>query len=251
MGSFSKVFDPAKSWFLRVELALGKLLLSVSEDGIGYKNLRTLDLTSVPKGIRIGKTDQKGNTSEQSNSKSTGRCRIEQLTLLGGPQNPGADLDFLNGLVVKVHYELYDGLPLLSKWVTVETPSTEGFVLNNIKTEHLAVTEAESAVEGKQRWELPPIFAQSDFAFQSMSPNASENACVEWQEGCDVPHAGQLQPENPFGIGLPATQRGLDKRSFAVSRSKACGCGSYSTTPGIGNGGDWRSGKCTAQLRPG
>ncbi|RCR65478.1 hypothetical protein [Larkinella punicea] len=181
-GEFFEGFDPAKSWYLRIELALGKVLLSVSEDGIGYRTLRTLDLASVPKGIRIGKTDQKGNTSEQPASQSTGRCRIEQLTLLGGPQNPGADLDFLKGLVVKVHYELYDGLPLLSKWVTVETASAEGFVLNNLRTEHLAVTEAESSVEAKRRWELPPIFAQSDFAFQSMAPNASENACVEWQE---------------------------------------------------------------------
>lgn len=181
-GEFFEGFDPAKSWYLRIELALGKVLLSVSEDGIGYKTLRTLDLASVPKGIRIGKTDQKGNTSEQPASQSTGRCRMEQLTLLGGPQNPGADLDFLKGLVVKVHYELYDGLPLLSKWVTVETASEEGFVLNNLRTEHLAVTEAESSVEAKRRWELPPIFAQSDFAFQSMAPNASENACVEWQE---------------------------------------------------------------------
>src|SRR5690606_442450 len=95
---------------------------------------------------------------------------------------PSRDMDFLRDLMVHVQYELYKGIPLLGKWITVEYDGNDEVIVNNIRTEHLAVTEAESAVEHKQRWELPPIFAQSDFAFGSMSPNASENAGVEWRE---------------------------------------------------------------------
>src|SRR5690606_11914480 len=99
----------------------------------------------------------------------------------GELERPVTDLDFLRDLAVTVSYELYDGIPLLAKWVTVTHDSKDQVTINNIRTEHLAVVEAESAVEPQNRWHLPPIFAQSDFAFASMSPNASENAGVEWQ----------------------------------------------------------------------
>ncbi len=104
------------------------------------------------------------------------------LLRTGDPNSPTHGMDFLRDLLVHVHYGMYNGIPLLSKWITVEYNGSDEVIVNNIRTEHLAVAEAESAVEHKQRWELPPIFAQSDFAFGSMSPNASENAGVEWRE---------------------------------------------------------------------
>jgi len=107
--------------------------------------------------------------------------QADEATLQRQPEHQTGNMDFLRDLVVHVHYAIYEGIPLIGKWVTVEYNGEGEVIVNNIRTEHLAVTEAESAVDPKQRWELPPIFAQSDFAFGSMSPNASENAGVEWR----------------------------------------------------------------------
>lgn len=174
-------FDPGRSYYLKILLATGKMICSISDDGKSYTTLAELPLSSMPSHIRVGKTDPRGGTAVRGEAGATGRSKIEQVLLLGEPGQTQNDFDFLQGLTVKVHYELYDGLPLLGKWVSVENNSGQQIIVNNIKSEHLAVTEAESAVEHKERWELPPIFAESDFAFGSMSPNAAQNACVEWK----------------------------------------------------------------------
>lgn len=174
-------FDPGRSYYLKILFTPGRIVYSVSADGIKYAVLADMPCESKPAHIRVGKTDPQGGKVAKGGTGATGRSKIEQVLLLGESPREQTDLDLLQGLVVKVHYELYDGLPLLSKWVSVENNSRQEIIVNNIKSEQLAVTEAESAVEHMQRWELPPIFAESDFAFGSGSPNAAQNACVEWQ----------------------------------------------------------------------
>ncbi len=174
-------FDPAKSYYLRILLAEGKMVYGISLDGKVYTTLTELPFTGSPTHVRVGKTDSQGNGLLRSGGGDIGRSKIEQVLLLGESMQSKNDFDFLPGLIVKVHYELYDGLPLISKWVTVENKGKQEMTVNNIKSEQLAVTEAESAVEYKQRWELPPIFTESDFAFGSGTTNAAQNACIEWQ----------------------------------------------------------------------
>lgn len=173
-------FDPAKSWFLKILFAGNQIIYSVSDNGETYKTLAELPVNGFPTHIRLGKTDPRGGKTK-GNGGALGRSKIEQLLVLGQPKGANADFDFLNDLTVKVHYEMYDGLPLISKWVSVENGGKAEVIVNNIKSEHLAVTEAESAVEHKQRWELPPIFAESDFAFGAGTPNAAQNACIDWK----------------------------------------------------------------------
>lgn len=175
-------FEPGKSWFLRILLTGDKMICGVSETGADYKTLASLPLDAMPTHVRIGKTDARGGQTKRNAGGEKGRSKIEEVKILGAAQQSGTNLAFLPGLIVKVHYELYDGLPLMSKWVSIENESGQEIVINNIKSEHLAVTEAESAVEHLQRWKLPPIFTESDFAFGGMAANASENACVGWQE---------------------------------------------------------------------
>jgi hypothetical protein len=175
-------FETAKSYFLKILLATGKMVFSVSDDGKTYKILTELPSLDSPTHIRVGKTDPRGGKTKTNGADGVvGRSKIEQLLLLGENKGSDSNFDFLKNLKVTVHYELYDGLPMISKWVSVENEGKTEFIVNNIKSEHLAVTEAESSVEHKQRWEMPPIFAESDFAFHSMSPNAAQNACIEWK----------------------------------------------------------------------
>ena len=85
------------------------------------------------------------------------------------------------GLVVKVHYEIYDGIPLISKWFTIENGGLKSVVLNNFKSEILAMVEAESAVEKQKGWETPNIHVESDFEFHSMSMK-NANKVVHWEK---------------------------------------------------------------------
>ena len=57
-------------------------------------------------------------------------------------------LKSLSGIIVKVMYELYDGIPLIVKSVGVENRSTSTFKLNRVVNEVLGLVEEESAVVG-------------------------------------------------------------------------------------------------------
>jgi len=84
------------------------------------------------------------------------------------PKGIGLVLDFVPpaslssryaGLVVSVHYELYEGLPVLCKWVTVRNGTPNVVDIGALETEILAVTEQE-----KHR-----LHVESDYAFNTMN----------------------------------------------------------------------------------
>ena len=87
---------------------------------------------------------------------------------------------YLKGISVQVHYELYDGLPVFSKWITVENRSEESITINHFKSEILAVTEAESVVDGKKSWLMPNITVDSDYRFGGMSNESVLETSIAW-----------------------------------------------------------------------
>jgi len=83
------------------------------------------------------------------------------------------------GLTVDVHYAIYHAMPVMAKWLTVRNGGTESVRLDAFVSEVLAVVEAESSVEPRERWVLPPIHIQSDYSFHGMDP-ASANVTTRW-----------------------------------------------------------------------
>lgn len=83
------------------------------------------------------------------------------------PQELPADLR------VAVHYELYDGLPLLSKWITVHNGSRQSVRLNTFRVEALRLVETESHVEFSPEWLRPNLTVVTDYTFGGMSQTNS------------------------------------------------------------------------------
>jgi hypothetical protein len=84
-------------------------------------------------------------------------------------------------LVVNVHYELYDGLPVLSKWLEVENHAGRFIMLNRFTSEILAAVEGDSAVDSRRpgEWRLPLIHVQTDYSFAGMDHRTATRT-VEW-----------------------------------------------------------------------
>jgi hypothetical protein len=76
--------------------------------------------------------------------------------------------DRLPGVTVEVHYELYDRIPLLSKWLTVRNAGAHPARLNAFTSERLGLIEAQSEIGSTGRWEFPDITVVSDYAFQGV-----------------------------------------------------------------------------------
>lgn len=87
------------------------------------------------------------------------------------------------GATVSVHYELYDGVPLLSKWITVSNTSTGPIMLNRLIVEQLGVVEPESIVDGSAasfRGTYRDLEVFSDYSFGGdMTANADAPA-IHW-----------------------------------------------------------------------
>lgn len=87
----------------------------------------------------------------------------------------------LKGVAVMVHYELYDGLPLLCKWLTIHNSADRTITLDKFTAEVLATVEADSAVDVRQPrdWRLPAITLMSDYSFAGMD-FVTGNKAIEW-----------------------------------------------------------------------
>jgi hypothetical protein len=82
-------------------------------------------------------------------------------------------------VAVEVHYELFDGLPLLSKWIVVRNSTAKPVRLNSFVSEILAAVEYESYVDDNPRWELPNLYVETDYAFGGMGSKGG-NRGVRW-----------------------------------------------------------------------
>jgi len=56
---------------------------------------------------------------------------------------------------IEIHYSIYDGIPLIEKWLTVRNTTAKPVRVNKTIVETLKVEENESATEPNINWECP------------------------------------------------------------------------------------------------
>jgi hypothetical protein len=79
-----------------------------------------------------------------------------------------------DGLTVTVCYEMYQGIPLLAKWLQIHNGSAKAVRLNAFVSEILAAVEPESLVNEPTHWEPPNIHVESDYAFHGDDPRTAD-----------------------------------------------------------------------------
>lgn len=116
------------------------------------------------------------------------------------------------GLSVGVHYEMYDGIPLFSKWVTLWNDG-EPVQVKSFTSEVLGLVEAESTVDRNPNWRLPNVTAISDYSFGGMATNNS-NRTAHWvpdpnyktQVNYELQTPCDLEMRPPLGPDVPLTK---------------------------------------------
>jgi len=219
----------SKAWWLRAELQTGRIVCRASEDGQRWRELAVLEDApeGTPARVRLGKTDRRGNASDFGEAGELGRCRIESFRALGALSGRAtaalqAQIDRLRPLRITVRYELYDGVPLLSKELIVRNDGDQPVRLNAFTSELLAAVEAESRVEAAEDWKPAGLDVVSDYAFGGMTPvNASQ--VVHWVPDPEYLTQVNYQRQSPVQLEtrLPAGPEvdiapGESFRSFRV-----------------------------------
>lgn len=125
-------------------------------------------------------------------------------------------LPSLEGVEVYVHYAIFDGIPLISKWVTVENKSRGDVTIDQVVNEILAVTEEESAVVGKPEEMAKPngLYIENNFAFNNSMRYGLSDQATHWkvdksytsQVNYDyqTPCLLEVHPKVPVGTRLKA-----------------------------------------------
>ena len=97
-----------------------------------------------------------------------------------------------------VHYELYDGIPVLCKWITVTNAGTAAVSLDGFTSEILAAVEYSSDVEDRTGAARPPnILVETDYSFLAMSSMNAGRHAVRWVPDPDYETQVNYERKNP------------------------------------------------------
>ena len=94
-----------------------------------------------------------------------------------------SSLAHLKGVEVEVNYELYNGLPLIVKWVAVKNNSTNSITINRIVNETLGLVEEESAVVGSpdQMKKQHGLYVETNYAFNNAMRYDISDQTTHWK----------------------------------------------------------------------
>ncbi len=125
-----------------------------------------------------------------------------------------SNLPALKNILVHVHYELYDGLPLITKWVSIENKSNASIKINRVVNEVLGLVEEESAVVGKpeEMKKQHGIYFETNYAFNNAMRYDISDQTTHWKTDSsytsqvnynfETPCLLEIYPEKATGIDL-------------------------------------------------
>ncbi len=89
----------------------------------------------------------------------------------------------LKGITVTVNYELYDGIPLICKWLSLTNNSEKPIQLNRVISEVLGMVEEQSAVVGKPEQMKKPqgLYIESNYAFNNAMRYDLSDQTTHWK----------------------------------------------------------------------
>jgi hypothetical protein len=86
---------------------------------------------------------------------------------------------------VLVHYELYDGVPVMCKWISVTNQGTEAIRVDRFRGEELAVVEHSNWVDVRDGVPQPTpdcLHVETDYAFSGFDSAVANQHAVSWRD---------------------------------------------------------------------
>ncbi len=182
--------DFSKPWLLRIRMEGKSVFCEAKPEGGRWKCYHTIafdDEPGDPVAVRIGKLGPETNGLDHANPGRIVRLKIQKLTAWSSIDPARMNklksrIAALKNIRVSVHYELYDGVPVMSKWVSVHNGTGSPVTVNNITAEILAAVEHSSIVEYRGvQLPTPNIHVETDHAFGGMRDFNANHHTVHWE----------------------------------------------------------------------
>lgn len=123
-------------------------------------------------------------------------------------------LPSLSGMQVVVHYAIYQGIPLLEKWISIQYNGNKSLQLNRVVHEVLGLVEEESAVVGKpeEMKKQHGLYVETNYAFNNAMRYDISDQTTHWKTdpsytsqvnyNFQTPCLLEIYPEHAPGIEL-------------------------------------------------
>lgn len=227
-------FNREQACRLRIRWEQGKAYCEARQGDAPFQRLATVDCPQTPTKVRIGKVGRNGQGQDYPESKSEPlvRCHLSSVAIRAAeplPTEPPAARTDLPA--IDVHYTIYDGIPLIEKWLVIRNNTQQAVRVNATVVETLKVQESESATEPNINWELPSLYVETDYAYLSMNGKSANKHAVRWlpdhayhtqvnyeeQTPCLLEVAPEFGPE----VDLPPGEELVSIRCFELLRDSS------------------------------
>jgi hypothetical protein len=120
--------------------------------------------------------------------------------------------DALSGLEVHIHYEIYDGIPLVVKSLTIVNAGSRAVTLDRIVNEILALVEEESAVVGtpEEMKKQHGLYVETNYAFNNAMRYDISDQTTHWK--VDSSYTSQVN----YYLGTPCLLEVYPEKVTAV-----------------------------------
>ena len=193
--------DFSKTWILRLRLD-GELVYCEAKPKNGqWKTYQAIDFGKPvpdPKAVRIGKLGENASGVDHEYPGQLVRLKVNSFSAYSKLDEEEirkieSKLSDLQKILISVHYELYDGVPVMSKWVTLHNESQDPVEVDQIISEYLGIADHNpyGGYRGRNDLKIKPnIHFETDYAFSGMKSQVANGHAVHW--GTDQEYVTQI-----------------------------------------------------------
>ena len=174
-------FDQAKPVQLRIRLDRQSAHLEAAQDERDFKLIASVECPQAPTALRIGKIGRDGKDYPSAEAGKPIRCHITRVVLRAAEPKDAPQVSPRKDLPeIRVHYTIYDGIPLIEKWVTIHNTTDKPIRVNRVMTETLKVMETEAIADPNINIEPSNLYVESDYAYLAMNAKSANKQAVKW-----------------------------------------------------------------------
>jgi len=229
--------DFDQTWLLRLRIEDTKVYCEAKPSGGKWFTVETLDFEKKitdPVSVRIGKLGLKAEGIDGDFPGDLARLTFNSFAAYSNidPAEMEAlkvKLEALKGLKVSVNYELYDGIPVFSKWVEIENNSKANVRVEKIVSEYLALADHDPYPGHRGHPEYmvrPNVHLETDFAFSAGKVKIANSQSVHWEADQDyvtqiswtqtIPNLVKIYPEQGYNVEVKPGESLESIRGFVL-----------------------------------
>jgi len=134
----------------------------------------------------------------------------------------------LPGLLLNIHYEIFDNLPLIGKYLTLENKGKANIYIDQVVNEILGTVEEESAVVGATKDMKKPhqLYVENNFAFNNAMHAELSAQATHWKQDSSytsqvnydyqTPSTMEVYPQKGIGIDLKSGESFQSIRTYEL-----------------------------------